>query len=321
MRKFSDRSIMFTHMKGGLFAAVCFGVLAFLAPAQAGSRTFTVATYNIENYLEARSGTRPAKSAIARAKVRESIRAMSPDVLALQEIGATNALFELRRTLKVEGLDYPHWEHVRGFDTNIFVAVLSRFPIITRRSVSNASFLLQGRRYMVSRGFADVDILAPSDYTFTLITAHLKSRREVPQADQAELREQEARLLRAHVNALLARDPTANLVVLGDFNDSKSAPALKTILGTGKTALVDTRPAERSGEEQSGATGYIAARKETWTHFYAKEDLYQRVDYILLSSGMAREWDRTGTYVLALPGWGVGSDHRPLIARFFAENR
>ena len=51
------------------------------------------------------------------------------------------------------------------------------------------------------------------------------------------------------------------------------------------------------------------------------EDTYSRIDYILLSPGMAREWVKDETYVLALPNWGVGSDHRPLVATFVAEDR
>jgi exonuclease III len=56
-------------------------------------------------------------------------------------------------------------------------------------------------------------------------------------------------------------------------------------------------------------------------HFYGVEDTYSRIDYILLSPGMAREWVKKETYVLALPNWGVGSDHRPIVAAFEAENK
>src|SRR5437660_12780805 len=91
-----------------------------------GAGTFSVATYNLENYLDEPAGNRHAKPEAAKAKIRESIRALKPDVLAVEEMGGTNALLELRASLKTEGLDYPYWEHVNGFDTNIHVAVLSR---------------------------------------------------------------------------------------------------------------------------------------------------------------------------------------------------
>ncbi len=134
-------------------------ILAAFSSWTSDAATFRVATYNVENYLDqpTESRTHP-KSAEAKAKIRESIRALKPDVIALEEMGTTNALLELRVSLKAEGLDFPYWEHVTGFDTNIHVAVLSRFPIIARRPHTNDNFLLSGRRFRVSRGFAEVDI-------------------------------------------------------------------------------------------------------------------------------------------------------------------
>ncbi len=283
--------------------------------------TFTVATYNLENYLDVAAPGREPKSAEARAKVREILLSIRADVLALQEIGRPSALLELRDALQREGLNYPHWEHVSGFDTNIFVAVLSRFPIVARRPRTNENFLLQGRRFQTSRGFAEVDIRVNERYTFTLITAHLKSRREVGFADQAALREQEALKLRSLVDARLREEPQANVIVLGDFNDTKDSPTLRVLLGTGNRRLVDTRPAERNGDNAPPPNPRWDPRTIAWTHFYGREDTYQRIDYILLSPGMAREWDRSATYIPTVANWGVASDHRPVVAGFYAEDR
>jgi endonuclease/exonuclease/phosphatase family metal-dependent hydrolase len=155
-----------------------FLLAATLLCARLGAaETFRVATYNLNTYLDQATETRRSKTPEAKAKIRESIRALNPDVLALQEMGSVSALQELRGSLKADGLDYPYWEHVSGFDTNIHVAVLSKFPIVARRPHTNDNFLLNGRRFSVSRGFAEMDIRVNPTYTFTLITAHLKSRR------------------------------------------------------------------------------------------------------------------------------------------------
>jgi endonuclease/exonuclease/phosphatase family metal-dependent hydrolase len=289
--------------------------------AAESATTFTVATYNLENYLLEPVGTRLAKPPAGRAKNREFIRTLKPDVLCVQEVGLAPALGELRSALKSEGLDYPYYEHVSGWDTNISVGVLSRFPIGARRSHTNLSYLLQGRRFSVSRGFAEVDIQVTPNYTFTLMTAHLKSRRQVASGNEADMREQEARLLRERIDAVLARNPEANLLVCGDLNDIKDAVSTRAVIGQGRAALVDTRPAERNGDNTPSENPRWDPRNVTWTYYYGKEDTYQRIDYLLVSAGMAREWDREGTYVLAAPNWGAASDHRPIVARFSTQDR
>lgn len=301
----------------GLLLALC------LPPGTgAAAERFSVGTYNVENYLDAPSGTRQAKPDAAKARVREMVRALDADVLGLQEMGTTNALLELRARLRAEGLDYPHWEHVRGHDTNIHLAVLSKFPIVARRSHTNLSYLLGGRRLWVSRGFAEVEIAVAPGYRFTLLVAHLKSKRPVPEADQAEMREEEARLLRGIIEARLKADPKLNLVVLGDLNDTKDSRALRTIIGPrGNGALVDTRPAEVNGDTRAPPRAGYAPANITWTYFYGLKDVYERIDYILVNQGMAREWEPEKTLVVAAPRWGEASDHRPLKATFLTTDK
>lgn len=284
-------------------------------------QSFRVATYNLESYLDAATQTRHAKSSESKAKVRASILALRPDVLALQELGTTNALIELRDSLKREGLDLPYWQHLCGADTNIHVALLSKFPFAASRPHTNETFLLDGRRFHVSRGFADVDIQVNPNYCFTLMAAHLKSKRALALADEGEMRLEEAKLLREKIDARLSADPNVNLVVLGDFNDTQDSASTKAVIGRGKTKLVDTRPAERNGDTIQAAGAQLEQRCVTWTHYYAKEDSYRRIDFVLLSKGMAREWVTNETYVLALANWGLASDHRPLLATFDAEDK
>jgi len=292
-----------------------------LTGLSAAAGSFRVATYNLENYLDQPTVSRPhVKLAEAKAKIRESIRAANPDILALEEMGSTNALLELRAALTAEGCEFPFWEHVQSFDTNIHIAVLSKLPIIARRLHTNELFLLDGKRFQVKRGFAEVDIQAATNFVFTLIAAHLKSHLTTAEADEAEERLGEAKLLRQLIDARLAANPTAKLLILGDFNDTKNSAVLKTVIGHGKTKLFDIRPAERNGDTAPGEPPYFTPRNVAWTYFYGRNDEYSRIDYILISSGLSKNWVKQDTYIPTVPNWGIGSDHRPIVATFSTEN-
>jgi endonuclease/exonuclease/phosphatase family metal-dependent hydrolase len=301
-------------MNGSVCRSLALGALT-LFTLNACAERFRVVTYNVENYLDQPTEMRrEVKSEEAKRQVRASLLALKPDVLALEEMGQLSALKELQASLKAEGLDLPHLEFVQGWDTNVHVCVLSKFPIVARRSHTNETFLLSGRRFHVSRGFSEVDIQVTPAYQFTLLGAHLKSRRAVPDADEAEMRLEEARILRAKVDSLLAANPNVNLLVCGDLNDNYDAPSVKAVVASGKHKLVDTRPAERNGDNQANPSNpRWFARNVAWTHYYGKEDVFSRLDYILLSAGMAKKWVPQESFILHVPNWGMASDHRPIM--------
>jgi endonuclease/exonuclease/phosphatase family metal-dependent hydrolase len=284
--------------------------------AFARTETFRVATYNVENYLDDTASRCCVKSAASKAKVRECIRALRPDVLALQEMGSVAALLELRAALQAEGLDFPHWEHVAGSDANVHLAILSRFPFSARRPHTDDSFELGGQRFRVRRGFAEVDVQVNAGCQFTLLAAHLKSKNAVPDGDAAALRLEEAKLLRAKIDARLATNAEAKLIVLGDFNDTEDSATLKMIRGNGEGELFDTRP----GEAGSGASAELKSSETTqgaaWTAYWEEMDRYERIDYLLMSQALRADWMPTESRVLAMPDWKIASDHRPVVAGF-----
>ncbi len=302
------------------FVRIIAAFLVLLDLTASAEGIFTIATYNVENYLDLKTDSREVKPSEARAKVVSNIAEMKPDVIGFQEMGSTNAFLELRASLKAAGQDYPHWEHVSGWDTNIHVALLSKFPITARRPHTTGSYLLNGRRLHVSRGFLEADIKTPSGYSFTVFVAHLKSRRQVAEADESEMREQEAHILRAKIDARMKADPGGNIVVVGDLNDTKATKSTRAIIGRGNGALIDTRPAERNGDNVKPKNPRWDPSNITWTHFYGKEDSYSRIDYILVNRAMAGEWIKEGTYVFTTANWGLASDHRPIIAEFRARD-
>ena len=72
-----------------LFCRFFTALLLLAGGAQVFGETVRLATYNVENYVESPTKTRRAKSAEAKAKVHDSILALKPDIIALEEIGTT----------------------------------------------------------------------------------------------------------------------------------------------------------------------------------------------------------------------------------------
>jgi endonuclease/exonuclease/phosphatase family metal-dependent hydrolase len=290
-------------------------ILVFTFEVCAGT-TLRVATYNLELYVDRPFSDVQPKSELARKYVREVIRAANADVLALQEIGSTNALLELRANLQKEGLDYRYWSHVRAQDENLHVAFLSKVPLVSERHRTNESYLFQGRRHFVARGFGQVEIEPAKNMRVTLMTAHLKSKRMVAEGDQQGMREEEGTVLRDRIDEFLRNRPAGHLIVLGDLNDSFDSRTMRTVLGRGKTALFDTRPAERNGDNLPNANPKFLPRTITWTHYFGKEETYSRLDYILTSQSLRPHLVPSQTYVPAIPNWGAASDHRLVMATF-----
>ena len=293
--------------------------MVFLLPLAVCAETVTVATFNVENYFLTPLGTRRAKPEVSRAKVADSIAQISPDVLALQEMGRPAALEDLRKRLKIKGINYPHQAWVEQAGSPIHLAVLSKFPL-KAKAHTDVTYLLNRQRLKVGRGFGEVQVRVNAKYTFSLLNAHLKSKRPVPHASEAEIRLAEARELRKIIAARLGADE--NILIVGDLNDTPDADPIKELIGRRAPKLVDLRPFERNGDKAPHpANPKFVPRRVSWTSFYWKEDSFSRFDYILASAGMVKELDRTGTYVHASADWGLASDHRPVVARFVAEDR
>ncbi|HTG45310.1 MAG TPA: endonuclease/exonuclease/phosphatase family protein, partial [Verrucomicrobiae bacterium] len=250
-----------------------------------------------------------------RTLIRAGIKRLRPDLLALQEVGSMNAFQELQASLKKDGLDFPFSEYVHSWDTNLHLAFLSKYPITERRPHTNESFLFQGRRLHVARGFGQIEIQVGRQAKVTVLSAHLKSKRQAGEFDQQGWREEEAVLFRAWIDAFLQRDPGGNLIVLGDLNDHISSRTLRTIIGRGRSKLFDPEPAERNGDSLGNPNPKYEPRRILWTHYFAKEETYSRLDYILLSRSLQPLVNELETYVLAMPDWGAASDHRPVCLR------
>jgi endonuclease/exonuclease/phosphatase family metal-dependent hydrolase len=280
-------------------------VLVLLAESVFGQQAVKFVHYNVENYLEMnrRQGGRtefgPKPESEKKTLVR-IIKEIHPDILGVAEMGPPDQFEEFQKRLKDAGLEFPFSEYVNAADPNRHLALLSRFEIVERHSEKSLFFDLNGQREAVERGFLDVTIEVNPSYRLRLVGAHLKSKLAVP-SGEALLRRNEARLLRQHIEAVLSKDPNANLLVYGDLNDTKDQPAIQEILGPRQSPnrLSDILLADAQGDH--------------WTYYRQLSDTYDRIDYILTNQALLPQIDQSQSGVYRSSDWYSASDHRPVV--------
>lgn len=270
-------------------------------------RDLRVATYNVENYTLAdrivQGVFQPAypKSEDAKAALRSVIRRLDADVLALQEIGGEKFLAELVRDLKAEGLVYPFALALEASDPERQIAVLSRLPVLETRSYTDLTFTYFGQPETVKRGLLECRFDSSAG-PWALFVVHLKSRYTEREDDPASAQRRlgEARVIRDRILSLTREASAARYLILGDFNDGLHSPVLRALMARGKTDIARPLPAGDSDGE-------------TWTHRFAKEDTYTRVDHILIAPAMQSWVQGTGAVILDGADTRAASDHRPVM--------
>ena len=265
--------------------------------------------YNVENwltmdrYVDGRMLKNAPKPASEKQAAVGLLVKSAPDIIGLCEVGEAGDLAEIQAMLKTAGLDLPHARYTGGSDPVRRLGLLSRFPITSTSKPSETEFRLKGRTFLINRGILDATIAARGK-TYRFLGVHLKSKRTIEEADQEEMRVHEARLLRRHVDSILAADSDVRLIVYGDFNDTRPTRTFKTVTGN------------------YNDPGYLTAipckdsRGHAWTHHWVPHDIYSRIDFITVTRALRPEVDFHASRILDDPEWDKASDHRPLLVVF-----
>jgi endonuclease/exonuclease/phosphatase family metal-dependent hydrolase len=266
-------------------------------------------SYNLKNYLRMsryENGQRnPAafKPEKELAPLIKIIVDAGPDVLGVCEVGTPDTLDDLQRRLKEAGLDLPHSRHAGGNDDTRFLGLLSRYPIRPSGPAPKLDYKLQGKPMVMSRGIlhARIDLLG---HDFHFLGAHLKSKREIPEADQELMRRNEAYLLRKHADTIFAGDPEAIVIVYGDLNDTRRATAVRSVQGA------------YNSKSYLEAIHHADSRGEVWTHYWDYQHIYSRFDFVLVSKSVRKAIINDRCRVIDDPLWRDASDHRALLTLF-----
>jgi len=266
----------------------------------------TFVGYNLKNYLKMdrrvdgefkRNVDKPEQEIAA---LIEMIRATAPDILGVVEIGTEADLKDLQARLRAAGVDFPHSSWCKGSDAHRHVALLSKLPIASVDHQSEMSYVIDQVTLPFGRGILDV---VNPDYQLRILGLHLKSKRKVKEADQALMRRNEAQLLRGHVDKIIAEEPETNLLLFGDFNDTRNEAPIRAVQGKFGTDkyLTDVQLKDENGMR--------------WTYYWSWADQYSRFDFIFLNKGLLPEVDQEKGYIHSHPDWFTASDHRPCVVK------
>jgi endonuclease/exonuclease/phosphatase family metal-dependent hydrolase len=292
--------------------------LAFLLPARdrvGAADEITFVAYNLKNYLkmdrrvEGEFVKAAPKPETETAPLLRMIVGSKPDILGVCEIGSEVDAADLQTRLKAAGIDLPHLEYAHGSDSERRLALFSRFPIVARDSQESLTYQLGDRTFGYNRGILDATVEINPGYRLRLLGTHLKSKREVNEGDQAVMRRNEAELMRKHAESILAADPSTNLLLYGDFNDTRNETPIRVLQGRfGKPDyLADIQLEDKDGYR--------------WTYCWDYADQYSRFDFIFVSPGLYPEVLREKSRIHSAPEWFAASDHRPLVVTISAEDK
>lgn len=270
-------------------------------------------------------------------ELARTIRAIDADILALQEVESLKALTWFRDNyLKEMG-----YRHIASFDVGYYrgveCSVMSRFPITDARVWPNVSLddvqrdgpgwddvpaqYRQGLTFQRSPLCAKISVDvedSDEDYELIVFSVHYKSG-----GNFRFHREAESLRIIEFIERIRNEDPTANIVVMGDFNAAPWDKSLRLYLEAG---LIDTL-AHRIIPRWRDAD-------ETEARLYKTHESDRVLDYILLSSSAHREFVIGSAHVFGtlMPpstyDWrtdpkpdGYASDHYPVIVDLIPGDR
>ncbi len=300
-----------------------------------------LATYNMENFFD--QADDPSLSGefddikfatdLRRVeKLAEAIRTTDADIIALQEVESLEAL----RWLRDNFLSDMGYDHIASRDVNYFRGVecsfMSRFPIVEQKvwvdeplSINREGFgwsdiPASARRDGLTfrRSPFLIRVRVRPDYELTLFSIHHKAGRT-----SHYQREAEALRVIDFINTMQQRDPSRNILVMGDFN---AAPWDKSMRVYREAGMIDPhshRIIPRWNEDDLRET-----------NLYKTHQSGRVLDYILLNAAAYNEFVPGSAHVygtLTPPeGWdwrtdphpdGYASDHYPVIIDLLPRNR
>jgi len=276
--------------------------------AQAKPGQIVIAAYNVLNLFDdvddpyrEDEGT-PAKPRAELEALAQSIESLGADVIAMEEVENRDYLARFVDVF-LPNLGYSEVVLFEGNDTRgIDVALISRIPVGEVRSHRHLKFPgSDGSEQHFQRDLLAVTLEPKDGPPVQVWVVHLKSKRGDDDAASSIIRVAEATEIRKLLDAELARDPQARIIVTGDFNDTADSQSIQTIIGAGPTAMW-------SAMTDLGPSPNVLT--------YNEGEFKSVIDFMLCSPAMHQRYVKGSFRVPQGSIETTGSDHNPIEATF-----
>ncbi len=265
---------------------------------------FKVMTWNVHNFFDDHKNS-PGKQEIVESNaeyqahlqvVAKVIKALDPDVVMLEEVENLAVLQNLDQEL---GGAYFARQLFEGNDPRgIDVGIISKIKLDETVSHATDRFALIGTQtqYSYSRDCLEAHLTFAGRH-LALLGVHFRSKGGEVATDDPDKRLAEAQHTRAIADGILAKDPSAGVIILGDFNDGIGSQAQKAAIGA-SPAFVDV----------------AATAPDPWSYTYQGEKAL--LDHMVVSPVLAGAF--VNGSVILQHGNDVkdASDHAPVQATF-----
>ncbi len=256
---------------------------------------FQIMSYNVENlfdtvyagteYRDYSPGTSNYSSRFFWIKVHNVERVIKDagaDIVGLQEVESIISVHAIQESLREEGFRY-YVVADRPQKTAVNVALISKYPIVFARGY----YTIPRVRNVLLAG-----ILINGDTLFILVN-HWKSK-SGPESMRIEI----AKVVRAIVDSILASNPHADIVLVGDFNTHHDETQSDVVAGDAfnprvVVGLIDIL--KTTGDRNLLKKGYLynlwyeLPEDERGSHYFAGR--WGTLDHIIVSAGLM---DSTG---------------------------
>jgi predicted extracellular nuclease len=236
-----------------------------------------------------------------RAALVAVLQALDPDIAVLQEIENMAVLQDINQDL---GGAYAtavlfDTNDLRGIDTGVLTKVV---PDETKSHQTDTlpSLTMPGQSYSYVRDAVEVSV-SYQGQRVVLLGVHYRSKGP---PDDADRRLAEAAHTRAIADGISATDPSAGIVILGDYNDLPGSPPLTATEGMDPDRYID-------------AADFVMPPEDQWTYNY--QGNLELIDHQMANPVLAARLDKQSVVIRHGSDVSLAGDHAPMMATYLFE--